>query len=327
MCIGIATIGRPGVQYVRNTIGSLLEDLTKNERKEIHLITLIAHTDPTVHPIYREKWLEVVSDEVQLYNVSHEQFEKLRDWENAKDYQRKAIFDYTYVLEKCLASGASWITMIEDDTLAMAGWYPRTVSALDKIDAQQHWIKNSDWLYLRLFYTEEFFGWNREKWPRYLASSMVVVFITALSLCCIRLYAFQKIISNQFVAIICLICTPACIVLYFMAGRLSMQSLAPGVHVMPNYGCCAQGFVFSREMGPKVVERLRQKEVGFVDVLIEAWANEDDLVRWAVVPSLLQHVGAHSSKGDDLGDKSKYNRSVAEKIWNFGFEMHKTDDF
>lgn len=79
-------------------------------------------------------------------------------------------------------------------------------------------------------------------------------------------------------------------------------------------------------MAPKVVARLTIKKAGYVDMLVEEWADEEDLVRWAVVPSLLQHIGGRSSKGDDMGFKSKHNRAVAEKIWNFGFELHKADD-
>lgn len=91
---------------------------------------------------------------------------------------------------------------------------------------------------------------------------------------------------------------------------------------MPKFGCCGQGFAFSHQMAPKLIARLASVRVGFVDEIIEAWANEVDLVRWVAIPSLLQHIGGHSSKGDDYGGKAKYDRSVAEKIWNFGFEMY-----
>ncbi len=326
LCIGIASVGRPGNQYVRSTVGSLLEGLTEQQRREINLTILIAHTHPEDHPIYGEEWLEALADKVLLYHVTEEQTKQLEEWEKEKDYRKKAIFDYTYLLDHCHATGASWVAMVEDDTLAMAGWYPKAMDALDTADAQHHWSKTSDWLYLRLFYTEEFLGWNIEEFPRYLFASLAIVSATAISLLGIRTFGLQKLISNNVIIAVCFIYTPACIILYFLAGRVSMQPLTPGVHEMPRFGCCAQGFVFSREMAPKVVERLTVKEAGYVDMLVEQWANEEDLVRWAVVPSLLQHIGGHSSKGDDMGPGSKHNRPVAEKIWNFGFELHKGDD-
>lgn len=322
MCIGIATVGREGEQYVRSTVASLLDGLKNVERNEIYLNVLIAHTAPHVHPIYSEAWLPAVADKVLLYDVSQSQFADLLSWEKEKDYAKKAIFDYTYLMQKCHNTGAQWIAMIEDDTLAVAGWYPRALEALEKADDQHRNGEQGDWLYLRLFFTEEFLGWNSEEWPRYLAASMGIVGFTTFLLLLIRQAAFPQAITKPMIAITTLVYAPALIILYFLAGRLSMQPFRPGVYEMSNFGCCAQGLVYSNAMAPKVIARLSEMKEGFVDVLIEAWANEQNLVRWVVVPSLLQHIGGHSSKGDDFGGGSKYHRSVAEKIWNFGFELY-----
>lgn len=323
MCVGIATVGRDGEQYVRSTIGSLLDGLTPKEREEIYFMVLIAHTAPHVHPIYGEQWLTNVVDKVLLYDVSQTQMTDLVAWENAKDYRKKAIFDYTYLLQRCYDTGAQWIAMIEDDTLAVDGWYPRAMEALQTADEKHLPSNEMDWLYMRLFFTEEFLGWNSEEWPCYVVGSFGVVGMVATVLLLIRRFTFEKTITNAVIAVICLACTPACVLLYFLAGRLSMQPLSPGVYQMPNFGCCAQGFVFSHQMAPKVIARLAQKREGFVDELIEDWANEAHLVRWVVIPSPLQHIGGHSSKGDDFGSKSRYDRSVAEKIWNFEFETYR----
>ena len=322
MCIGIATVNRDEEQYVRSTIGSVLDGLNPQERQEIFLAVLIAQTDPHVHPIYGEQWLTNVVDKVLLYDVSQEQMADLIAWEQEKDYRKKAIFDYIYMLQRCQDTGAQWITMIEDDTLAVNGWYRSAIEALATADDQHSAADEDDWLYMRLFFTEEFLGWNSEEWPRYVAGSVGVTGFVAMVLLLVRRCVYEAHITNKLIAVICLACTPAYILLYFLAGRLSMQPLSPGVYQMPKFGCCAQGLVFSHRMVPKVIARLAQKEEGFADELIEAWANEANLVRWVVVPSLLQHIGGHSSKGDDFGNKAKYDRSVAEKIWNFGFEMY-----
>lgn len=322
MCVGIATVGRDGEQYVRSTIGSLLDGLTPEEREQTYLVLLIAHTTPQVHPIYGEEWLANVVDKVLLYDVDEKQMSDLVNWEKEKDYRKKAIFDYTYVLQQCHKTGAHWIAMIEDDTLAVSGWYPKAMEALQIADEQHLPSNEKDWLYMRLFFTEEFLGWNSEEWPRYLAGSVGVAGMVAMVLLLIRQFVLDRFITNTVIATTCLVCTPACILLYFLAGRLSMQPLSPGVFQMPAFGCCAQGLVFSHRMAPKVIARLRGRRTGFVDEIIEAWANEANLVRWVVIPSLLQHIGGHSSKGDDFGSKAKYDRSVAEKIWNFGFEMY-----
>lgn len=57
-------------------------------------------------------------------------------------------------------------------------------------------------------------------------------------------------------------------------------------------------------------------------MLTEEYANEKGELRWALTPSVLQHVGQKSTKGDDFGEAAKYGRSVAEKLWNFAFELN-----
>ena len=322
MCIGIATVAREQDQYVRRTIGSLIDGLEANEREQILLLVLVAHVDPDTHPVYGEPWLTNVADKTLLYDVSQARLQNLRDWETNKDYTKKAIFDYTYVLQKCVDAGTRWIAMIEDDTLAVEGWFSRTMDALQKADAQHPTTEEMDWLYLRLFYTEEFLGWNTEEWRGYLAASIAVTGMTGMALLLIRQFLFEKTITNGVIAVMCLVCAPACISLYFMAGRLSMHPPPPGVYRMPNFGCCAQGLVYPRSMASKVINRLSQVREGYVDQIVEAWANEANLVRWVTVPSLLQHVGASSSKGDDRGSAAKHGRSVAEKIWSFSFEEY-----
>ncbi|KAL8706610.1 MAG: hypothetical protein Q9201_000357 [Fulgogasparrea decipioides] len=317
MCVGMTTVERPSEQYVRSAYGSLMDTLTAEERRQIYAIVLIAHTDPNRHPIYHEPWLETLSDRILTYDsAKKEQFQALKRMEEERDYRRKAIFDYTYLLETCVETGAAWIAMVEDDTLAVAGWYPRVLGALDATDS-----KSSNWLYLRMFFTEQFLGWNSEYWPAYLISSASIVSTLAAVLLALRRVRYLKSLSNAAIFVACFICTPACILLYFMAGRLSMRPLSPGVHEMPNFGCCGQGFVFPSAAAVRVVEKLKEKQVGFVDMTLEEWANEERLTRFAVVPSLLQHIGGRSSKGDDFS--STQPLSVAERIFNFGFELYQ----
>ena len=320
MCIGIATIGRPGNQYVRAAIGSLLEGLTQEKRDEINLIVFIAQTDPHDHPIYGEAWVEALSDQVLSYDVPNEELEHLKNLERSKNYREKGAYDYAYILDKCVATGAPWITIVEDDTIAVAGWYPRAAAAVKKVDIDLS--KDREWLYLRLFYTEEFLGRNSEDWLYYLVNCSGAILLSAIILFSLRSCGYQRTVTNVIIATVCLVCVPACILLYFLAGKLSVHPLTPGVHEMPNFGCCGQGFVFSRRTASSVVQHLREKKVGFVDMLLEEWANEAGLARWVVVPSLLQHIGSISSKGDDFSGNAKHDRSVAEKIWNFGFELY-----
>ena len=319
LCLGVATVSRPDKQYIRATIGSLLDGLSVSERRAIYFILFIAHTDQKVHPIYGEKWVETLPDTLLGYDVNDTTLSQIKHWEEEKDYQAKGLYDYAYLLQKCYDTGAPYIAMVEGDVLAVEGWYPRAIAAVETVEDQSPWGEEaSSWLYIRMFYTEAYLGWNSEEWPVYLGWSFLVLLILATSLITVRACSktVQRDLSNWSLAIVLFVVLPACILLYFFAGRTTVQPLAPGVHRMDNFGCCSQGFIFARQTVPMVIGRIQHPIMGYIDMLMEAVADEEGLARWVVVPSLLQHIGGKSSKGDEIAD------SRAKMIWNFRFELY-----
>jgi len=64
--------------------------------------------------------------------------------------------------------------------------------------------------------------------------------------------------------------------------------------------------------------------VGFVDELIEKYADQSNAVRWTLTPSVLQHPGLRSSAWDDQGVMEKFGRTNSGKVYNFGFEMNNS---
>ncbi|KAL8727296.1 MAG: hypothetical protein Q9181_005760 [Wetmoreana brouardii] len=277
---------------------------------------LIAHTHPSDHPIRQEPWLETLSDRVLEYELNGEDLARLQRFEEDHHYRKKSMFDYGYLLKNCQETGAAWIAMIEDDVLARDGWYSRAQQALHDL-ASKH--GNDRWLYLRMFYTEGLLGWNSEEWLRYFGWSFAC-FLALLSILLgarIKYARLQRNLTNVNIAMLCLVSLPSCIVLYFMAGRATMQPLAAGVHEMNRFGCCSQGFIFPRAIVPELIERTKKamEEDYYIDMLLERWADAEHLNRFVLVPSLLQHVGGKSSKGWGY-DKS------ATTTWNFGFEDH-----
>ena len=315
MCIGVATVKRPTQeQYVRSAIGSLLEGLSDAERNQIYLITFIAHTDPTIHPIYHEPWLKAVSNEVLTYNVSEDDMASLRLFEEENIARNKSMYDYGYLLKNCLNTKADWITIVEDDVIARAGWYSKATVALHEVQAQ---AQGSSWLYLRMFYTEIFFGYVSEHWVRYLATSLTLFFLLLAMLFGARQKSslIRRNLSNVHIAILCCCCLPAFIILYFMAGYVTMHPSKPGVRSLPQFGCCSQGFVFPSVIVPSIISRTQEAmyEDLYIDMLLERFADSKGLGRFAQFPSLLQHIGFKSSKGFGY-DKS------AEQIFNFDFE-------
>lgn len=112
------------------------------------------------------------------------------------------------------------------------------------------------------------------------------------------------------------------IALFFAAGRMSVIGIPKGVTEMENFGCCGQSLVFPKAQIPRLLEWYRMKKIGFVDMLTEDYADETGELRWALVPSVMQHIGHKSSKWDDNDLEPVHQRSQAEKIWNFGFELY-----
>lgn len=314
ICVGIATVPRRGQQYVGLTVASLLAGLDEKERKSIFLSLLIGNTEPWTHPIYSEKWVETLPDRLLTYQQDDPNFGRLQEWEEGGWYRNKTIYDYTYLMKECYDTGAQFVAMIEDDTLAVKGWLPFTLQALDIVKER---ATNKKWIYMRLFYVDELLGWNSEDWPRYLAWSVIIwASLTGIMVSGKRVFKNKlKSIPTSALWTISCIFIPAAIALHFMAGRQTMWPISPGVHEMNKYGCCSQGLVFPRSIIPEFLERTDLTTDWLVDMMVEKIADHEGWTRWAVIPSLLQHIGATSSKGYGFDDSAK-------TLWNFRFEEY-----
>jgi hypothetical protein len=147
LCIGMLTVARPGgFVYFRESIGSLLDGLTQEERNGIYLMPFITHTDPTKHPAYPEPWLRNVVDRILIYNESEhltkEQFEHIKELEAERDRtgqpdREKHVFDYGLLMKQCMDTNVTYVAIMEDDVLAMDGWYHRTRAALKDIERKE----------------------------------------------------------------------------------------------------------------------------------------------------------------------------------------------
>ncbi|CAG8241734.1 unnamed protein product [Penicillium salamii] len=311
ICVGIATVARRGEQYVRLTVASLLAGLNELERKSIFLNLLIGNTEASKHPIYSEKWIETLPDRVLTYRQENPDFERIKYWEDGGYYRNKTIYDYTHLLIDCYDTGAEYVAMIEDDTLAVKDWLP---SALHSLDSVKKRAVEGKWIYLRLFYVDELLGWNSEEWPRYLVlSTLIWALLTGIMMAAKKGFKNElKSIPTSAVWITSCMFIPAIIALHFMAGRQTMWPISPGVHEMNKYGCCSQGLVFTRAIIPDFLEHTDLTTDWLVDMMIEKVADDEGWTRWAVIPPLLQHVGAISSKGHGFDDSAK-------TLWNFRF--------
>ncbi|CAD0086133.1 unnamed protein product [Aureobasidium vineae] len=325
LCVGIPSVARDGARYLRTTVGSLLAGLSQEERAGMYLMVFLPHSDPNIHPAFQEAWLSNLVDEIVLYNVSNQEMEYIESLElKDVEHRTKGLYDYNYLMKACHAKNTPYIALLEDDVVAMDGWYHRTVYGIHQAETRSRQMKPSrDFLYLRMFYTEEFLGWNNENWPTYAFWS--VLFISG-SICLVfglpMAYQYPKrlLTPRLSLAIVTLI-VPWAVVMVFAAGKATVLPLPEGINEMNNFGCCAQGLVFPRHKALDLIEWFTTSRVGFADMLIEQYANEHGEQRWALTPSIIQHIGSKSSKPDDFGHGAKFSKPVSATIWNFAFEI------
>ncbi|CBY02468.1 similar to integral membrane protein [Plenodomus lingam JN3] len=325
ICVGIPSYNRPQAENLQHAVGSLLHGLTTEERQEIYLIVFLPHSKPEHHPAYSEKWLSDLTDEVLTYRYGFDRMQYIRDMEAQGRVDEKSLFDYGYLLDKCSEKLTPYIAVFEDDTIAADGWYHRTLAALHEAEQQAALVRSMpSFFYLRLFYTEEFLGWNVENWKHYLKNSLAVSVLPTLVLLFMRLtqpttkHNLSLLSLRTFLTAYASLAT--LILLFFALGRITVLPLPSGVHEMPQFGCCSQAFVFPTTKALELLAYLKERHFGYVDVLIEDFANERGELRYAVTPSLVQHVGRKRRGGAAELPRSKWEMEIGERIWSFGFE-------
>ncbi|KAF2688381.1 integral membrane protein-like protein [Lentithecium fluviatile CBS 122367] len=332
LCVGIPSMATRGPEYLQDAVGSLLEGLTEDERGEMYVVVFVPHSNPAVHGAYGQTWLSALTDHILTYNLSSpEEMKHVQEMEKEEggEYREKGVFDYHYLLEHCAEQQAPYVAIFEDDIVAADGWFHRTLAALEEAETRSATeYASQTFLYLRLFYTEELHGWNSEDWLAYLATSFFVFIVPMGLLCYLRTQnaAANRILTNRVLLAIAASITTS-IGLFFALGRITVHPLPTGISLMPEFGCCSQALVFPTTIIPSLAAFFASRRTGAPDVLLEDFARdkggEDGLgkgLRWALSPSVVQHVGRESSKKDDFGEMSKYGMSVAETIWSFGFE-------
>lgn len=328
LCVGIVTVKRPLAQNLNTTVGSLLDNLSQEQRSSIAIHVLFAHVIASAHPDYGQPWLSA-ADRIFTYEQLNAPIATLKRLEHERRISEKSLIDYRLSLESCYNhTNSPWILMLEDDVVAQRHWYERTLQALQTVQKWEREGKVKRWLYLRLFYTEKFLGWNTEDWPVYLVWSILAISVTgALGICARHVRSWQGVLTNSFLAVICLIGVPIGILLYFLAGRMTVQPMRPGVHLMNRHGCCSQALLFPREHVPLLSHYLEWNRRTFpkpVDSAIEMLGDQAGMDRLVISPSQMQHVGAASYKENRPFYQWEGMHSVygAHGVWNVGFEQN-----
>ncbi|KAI0806358.1 integral membrane protein [Xylaria sp. FL0064] len=303
LCIGIPSVRREGVSFLKLALGSLQHGLSHEERMRLHFVVLLAHVNETEHPDYGQPWLNGMVDKLASYHDDEERF-TLAQMMESQTHAVKSKFDYSIVMEDCEKTAAPYILIIEDDVVTA--------------DAKSWEFGQAGFLYLRLFYYEGLLGWNSESWPTYLAASLAITIIVLSSLLVTRRYVARAYLTQTVLFLVTLVFAPLLIILFFAAGRNCTLPQPAGVHIMDKHACCGQGLVFPRSTVTKGLLPLFRNNLWSkvpTDSFIEQYAEEAGALRWALTPVVMQHVGGQSSYNGQRGDMFQPSR-----LWSFGFE-------
>lgn len=91
MCVAVATVKRDQVNYFEAAVGSLLQGLDPRERAALSVNVVFVDTDPSKHPSWGQRWMDRLVDSVGTYNVTREDMERLRSWEESHNYYEKGV--------------------------------------------------------------------------------------------------------------------------------------------------------------------------------------------------------------------------------------------
>ncbi|CAG1974068.1 unnamed protein product [Fusarium graminearum] len=308
ICIGIPSVRREKQHFLPRTMASLVEGLDAGQRSALRITVLLADDDPMSHPAFGQEWLHVLADEVLLYgndssSVVPNVYRYVQPFASEEDKtllrNDRVHRDYATLMANCRATEAQYFVLMEDDVIAGRHWLNRLLDGLEYLERTD---KAGNWLYLRLFYSETYLGWNSEQWPEYLVRSFCF-YTMVLSLYLVVVAVDTRRRSHTFHykahgynVLHLTFWSASFIALYFMAGRLTVDSYNEGIQEMPNYGCCAQGLVIPQQHLLTLENALHAAADDIAgDSLIEKFAGDQALKKYAIVPSLLQHVGIKGS--------------------------------
>ncbi|KAM0237909.1 hypothetical protein ACHAP5_008807 [Fusarium lateritium] len=323
-CIGIPSVRRENEQFLPKVLASLVQGLSMESRQTIHITVLLADNDPTSNPAFGQTWLEHLADKVLFYGNSSipgssEKYHGVlgKRLNNGQELTRneRVHRDYATLMASCRAREAEHFVLVEDDVIAARHWLQQLANGLDVLERTQD---SNDWLYLRLFYSETYLGWNSEEWPTYLAYSVylysvvLLLYLIFTALDSARRSHTLHLKSTVWNIPHLTFWTASFIALYFLAGRLTVNPYPVGVHEMANYGCCAQGLVIPHQRLNALGSALGTA-IGDIagDSFIEGYADKHGLKKYAITPSVLQHVGIRESSDSE---------STKKLTWNFSFE-------
>lgn len=291
-CIIFTTWKRP----IEVTIKSAVAGLSPQERADMHLVVLFAHSDPTTHP----SWGIKVDDSISYKTIAQDQLSRLTDLEEKDDVSHKGVEDYALALEYCMNTKLPWAAVFEDDVIFADGWYANLKQATLEPDSDFESM-----LYLRMFNDERATGWSKQG---FFVNGEIYIgaVLDSVALLVLRRRPWSTILPV-------ILFIPCMVALFYASGKATMLPPSPGVRE-ENFGCCSQALIFPHHQLQPLSTYLRETGAGQVDLLVNQFGREHNYRRKSIYPMLVQHRGAIA--GSVRGTTAK----EAKQIWSMAFE-------
>jgi hypothetical protein len=343
VCAVYTTVRREQQQYFAEAVGSMVADLSPEERSHLYLWTLFAETNAQNHPNWRDNWVRNVLDEADTYQgLTDAQAEEVRNAENNKNYYFKGILyvhfltlppkdaddvrsDYIYVLSRCLErTNAPFIAVFEDDIVFAEDWMARTAIALQELkkhhmtQAVQGTNQNDSapaatpWFYLRLFYTETALMWESEHdyWYSHLpltfalTSGVVACLLVFLRGCS---HKVRPHLDTGTLLVLTLVAAPAFTIFAFMIGKYNVwvPLQSPG----GSLGALAS----TRSHGPVGFPSVSLRQAGVVRMNKYGCCNQALVFPRDQVPGLIEYLkvrreGQTDTLVEDYAEQKGFDR-------------------
>lgn len=142
LCVGIPSVEREDMSYLKSTLGSLQHGLSPGERSRLRFVVFLAHVNQSVHSDYDQPWVKSMVDIFPSYDDDPDNLALVQGMQRERKVTRKhatkSKLDYSIVLEECQKTGATHTLMVEDDVVFLDGWLHRTMQALDAVTSKTH---------------------------------------------------------------------------------------------------------------------------------------------------------------------------------------------
>ncbi|KAG5926703.1 hypothetical protein E4U42_003026 [Claviceps africana] len=340
LCVTIPSVRRTHTQYVETTVASALLGLLPPERRDIHLNVFFAHTDPAEHPTWHQPWVSRAVDAMYTYNLSSAQDgQRLRQLEQQGDFSEKGVLDYAYALEQCHSMETPYVAVLEDDIMLADGWLIHLLTGLRQLPgaaerrpslpplpppsssspardrARAPSPPHKSWLYVRMFNQERSTGWSSIRiGANHEPLIILAIWLTAappILLARRRWKAAHLLLDSASLLVLFVLLIPSYVLLFFQSGKASLWPPSRGIADEP-FGCCSQIMVFPREQVLPLVDFLRRKRRGQIDLLLNDRAVEEGLTRYALYPVMAQHIGLDSARATAMAE--------AQAVWSMAYE-------